>query len=486
MGFLKKIHFSKFKPTLLKHRWIILIFSLSIFLRFWHVPELFFFGLDEEYQSLLGWSIVKDFHIIWIGTSMADTGFYLGPGFVYFHSLLLYLSHGDPVVLGYMGALIGIVTTIVLYLTTKDIYSQKIGIIASILYGFSTYMNFADRRFWNPTLIPLVSILIVYSLIKSQKNELWIISLAFLLACTLHIHASLFVYFFIIPLILFVQFNNQKSVPSKKTIILAIVSFIIVTSPLIVFDLVHNFDNLKTPLRLLSRLGSNNSEITWIMSMKAFFDTLVQSFIFMESPAIFIIVSPIIIYFFWFLWKHKDNEANYVLFVTVITYFFIFVAYPGKVHPYYLLGLIPAFFIGSSVALSKITNKFLMILLAIFIGTNMYLFYLVTPSRYGIKSKKILIEHLVTAVGDESFSLSTTQSYRTNPGWRYLFQAYGKTPIQSDADQMFGWIYPDEINGSIKPTYTIFISTKHETLPQYSKEVYEAPYYGYIIKHNEK
>jgi hypothetical protein len=42
------------------------IVGLAAFLRFHNLPHLFIFGTDEEYQTNLAQTIIKDFHIIWI------------------------------------------------------------------------------------------------------------------------------------------------------------------------------------------------------------------------------------------------------------------------------------------------------------------------------------------------------------------------------------------------------------------------------------
>jgi|GEM_PF-1944979 len=55
----------------------LLIFSLALFLRFYHLPARFIFGTDEEYQAHYAMTLVRDIHPIWIGVSAADTGFYL-------------------------------------------------------------------------------------------------------------------------------------------------------------------------------------------------------------------------------------------------------------------------------------------------------------------------------------------------------------------------------------------------------------------------
>ena len=64
-------------------------------------------------------------------------------------------------------------------------------------------------------------------------------------------------------------------------------------------------------------------------------------------------------------------------------------------------------------------------------------------------------------VKNRPFTLETygrdPRQYHPYGGWRYLFKAYGQTPVKSFADDHFSWIYPDEISDT-KPVYKVIIS----------------------------
>lgn len=49
----------------------------------------------------------------------------------------------------------------------------------------------------------------------------------------------------------------------------------------------------------------------------------------------------------------------------------------------------------------------------------------------------------------------------TFEGWRYLFATYARAPERSDIDQVFGWLYPEEIHNT--PVKYSVVITGHDT-----------------------
>ena len=191
---------------------IILILLLALGLRLWKAPELFMFNTDEEFQANLAWTIYHHFHIIWIGVSVSFLNYYLGPGITYLNALLFHLSSGDPVSLAYFSALFGSLTTASLFYVTKKLFGFRPAVLAAIFYGASALLVYYDKRFWNPSLVPFISIWLTYSLISAFKNPRWLIAAWALLGVAFHVHLSLMLYW--LP-ILMVTLLLRKRQPVK-------------------------------------------------------------------------------------------------------------------------------------------------------------------------------------------------------------------------------------------------------------------------------
>ncbi len=420
--------------------WLVLfIFAIAAFLRFWKVPQLFFFGIDEEYQTLLAWEQVKHFHKIWIGLSAANTGYYIGPGLVYLHALLLKLSGGDPLIFGYFASLVGFATLIILYFVVRKLFDQRTALIATILSGFSPFVVYYDRRFWNSTFVPITAILLFYSLVRAKKNSRWFIFSTFLIAVAFHIHASLFIFIPIIILMMYRYIIITKRF-DKLTIAASVIIYLIITSPLLVYDLVHNFDNLKTPFRMLSQIGKGSGHFSILQHLTVF-------------PA-WITIAAIIVLVWFFL--SEEGKKHTVLKTVVGFYLFLFLFYPGPMLDYYYLGFFPFFAIIVGLFFRRLNNVLLGLIIFSYAIASFFMI-IRWPENGGLAAKKQFIETTSRQIGNNSFYLSTNQNYLYFGGWRYLFKIYGKTPAQSQADQLFGWIYPEEISKK-KPKLKVIIS----------------------------
>jgi hypothetical protein len=456
---------------IIKNNWVILlILFTSVLVRVSRLPQLFVFGLDEEYQANLAWWLVKDFKAIWIGVSAANTGFYLGPGFTYLNYLIFLIFKGDPIFLGYFSVILSLLTLASLFYITQNLINKKTAIVAILLYGFSSLVIFSDLRFWNPSPIPFISIWVIYSLIKSFKNTKWLMLSSVLLALSLHVHLSLLVYW---PIFIFCIFKNIKKI-SLSTWIFGIIGYFLIISPLIVFDFNHNFDNLKTPLRLISGLGSSTSGGSHIQGLL----TAVTNLFYQGNNSILKIIIFLLLTFSIFLFSKRIEQTKSIFLTTLCLFLGSFLIYPGIVHDYYLLGLYPLVCITVAVTLEKINWKVTAIILIVYIATNLSNFFSI-PTNSGLATKKSLVTQVSKNI-NQDFYLATSGDYRNDGGWRYLFQTYGKKPTQSDADNMFGWIYPEEISKT-NPKIRVVISEAEIVKFQKYPKFHSGIYYAYIV-----
>ena len=421
-----------------------------IFTRFYKIADFFNFGVDEEYQALLSWSIVKNFHVLLIGVSASNVGYYLGPGLVYLGAFLLWLSRGNPLSFAYFASFIGVLTIISLYYITKFIFNKKTAIISIILYTFSPLAFYYDRRYW-PLAVPLVALWIFFSLIKAFNNSKWLLLTAFLMGISYHLHISLWIFW---PIFLFTFFFLlYKKRASLLLIFKSILIFFITTLPLFVFDLVHNYDNLlmpirlfmfkqtRTPFNLLDRLPYLIQSFTkiWFITNSRFLQNLFFYFFFIFLALI--------------IFKKKSFSINIIGFL-VVSFSLAFIFFPSPMQEYYLVLILPFVIIISTLIIQLIPLITYPLLFIFFIYNS--LLFLGKPQYGDYKTKMNIIRGIKNKINNDRFILETEGEYITNGGWRYLFQSAGLIPSRSTADSVFGWIYPDEIS-QIKPKYKVII-----------------------------
>lgn len=469
-----------------------IVLVLITFLRFWRVPELFVFGIDEEYQSNLAWTIYKDFHIIWVGVSLTlgkagFDGFYLGPALTYINAFLFKLSHADPVILGYAASFLGVVTSASIYYVVKKLYGKWAGLIALTWYGFSSFMIFFDRRFWNLTPLPFFSIWAYYSLVKAKEDSRWFMVTVALLAASLHAHLILLIY--TIPLIYLLIKQYRKITPMVWGGML--VSFLVITSPLIMFEYFKKGQNIYLPYRLIKSFFEHTPEIsdpTMVPSWKVLLNTAASLFYaqpYSSFPIplwVGVISLLIVLGLVVRLYQQESSFKGRVLSFLYIFYLIILLIWPGKVHSHYLLAFFPLFAVALGAVLQRLKGSSVVTLLIIFSILNTYS-VLQSSTRYGLVANKTLVQNVVTYTGQSPFYLDYSRIESIWSGFRYLFKVYGKIPAGSSTDGMFGWLFPDELNTE-KPVYDVVI-TDENTPPRGTplKKVEGVGYKAYIYPH---
>ena len=237
--------------------------------------------------------------------------------------------------------------------------------------------------------------------------------------------------------------------------LISIVTFFAIYSPLIVYDLAKNFDNLKTPIRMLQS-GVGGMGVNFIFKHSfLLLDTLSRSILNESKPFQFAITVALLLGFLYSQRKNsqkKFQEPISILALIFSIYIFSFIFFLGEILDYYALGIIPLFFISISFVFNKFPNLFLVSIIFIFLILNVPSI-LKSGTKSGLMAKKEFIQKVSKSIKNDRFYLDTSGPYLYNGGWRYLFKIYGKTPVASRADDMFGWIYPDEIS-------TIYTSKK--------------------------
>lgn len=470
----------------------IFILLLSLAVRVYNLPQTFVFAGDEEHQAILAQSLVKHFHIIWIGVNAAHLGFYLGPYWAYFTALWLWLSKGDPLITGYVASILGVLTNLLVIFTGYKLFNKRVGLISGLLYATLPLLVFFDQKYWNPTPIPILSLLMLLSLYKLKTNPNWLIVFAASAGFIFHTHLAL------IPLIFvggFWIFKPKIKLPGK-IILTSVVVFLLVVTPLIAFDYFHKGSNITTPLRfrqitadpvnkvnpshhfiaLFQTLGriwyikpiSNNSDelITSCTSSSRVNNPNPDNISKRFNPPIWLsLMGCLILVLFLFNRSTWQKGATILLSLFIISIFISFLLFPGGSFEYYLLGTFPLllFLPGILSDYFPFAKKF--IILGTFLISTLGVFTVLTNNpEFGLVAKIALIRQTIEIIDNQPFELKQTGICHFYEGWRYLFVLNGKKPERSDSDQGLGWLYPEQITQN-KTKYTVILSEGRLPVP---------------------
>src|SRR5258708_806759 len=235
------------KRIIRDHFILLIILILASIIRIATNSHLMSFTADEEYQTYFAQTIIKHFHIIWIGMSAGGFDLYLGPYWIYIISPFLSIVQGDPVILGYLGSVIGILTVITLYYLAHEMFNKRVAIIACAFYSFLPLAIYYDQKAY-PTGIAFLSVLMTLALFKSQKNKYWWIIFALSYGMVFHIHLSLI----LAGIVGICWLITHRKTINKKVFALSILAFLIMVAPLVGFDYFHKASNITTPIRVVS------------------------------------------------------------------------------------------------------------------------------------------------------------------------------------------------------------------------------------------
>lgn len=461
----------------------ILIVILAAALRLITLPNLLSFTPDETYQAYITQTLIKDFHIIWIGLSAGGFNLYLGPFWNYIIYPFLYISKGDPLSLGVATSFLGIATTFLVYWTGKKMFNEKAGIIASLLYACLPLIIYYDQKPY-PSGMSFLTILIALSLYMTKFSGKWWILFAAAYGMVFHIHLSLIL--LIVPAIYW-AFHNRKRF-TKKVILLSALTFILMVSPLIAFDYFHKGSNITTPVRILnsSKEGKvkpkteyhlnnlfltfgrlwhldpykNNADEILYPCSKSSLSTISKPHIFFSFLTFFVLLTFI---FSKQAWIDTRKRLLILLSLSFIAPFtFLSIINPVE---YYLVGFFPLFFLITASLVESLNSKFKLLAYLLITGILVagLLTILTARGDFGLNTKKKLLIQVMDKIGNNEYVLEEEGDCHKYEGWRYVFSVYGRRPERSSEDKTFAWLYPDEVSNK-EARYKVII--KETRAPQ--------------------
>ena len=455
---------------------LILILTLAAVLRLAFLPKLMVFTPDEEYQLYLANTIIKNFHIIWIGVSTLGFDFYMGPFWIYIIYPFVALFKGDPIVLGYISSILGVFTTFLLYFLGKKMFNNKVGIIASLIYATSALIIYYDQQPY-PAGVPFLSLLITLSLFMSKYSNKWWLIFAASYGMVFHIHLSLFL---TIIVALYWGYIHRGSL-NKKVFLLSVMTFFLVISPLIAFDYFHRGSNITAPIRILqnSKIHTQNFNLSnrlndllqpfgrmWLLDPhknnadEILNPCMVNQISTTTKANWFVSITALLLFIFFLI--NKDtwrNENTRLLILLSLAFLLPFIFLP-VIRPieYYLLGFFPLFFliIASLIKFIPMNLRNVIYIVLVFFAVHGVYTVMVAKGDYGLATKKKLIVEIMQKINNQSFNLQEEGDCHKYGGWRYLFSIYGRIPVKSSEDQTFGWLYPEELS-TMPAHYSVII-----------------------------
>lgn len=232
-----------------------IILLVGAIFRLYKISEYMTFLGDEGRDVIIVRRIFTELHPPLIGPGTSVGGMYLGPLYYYFMAIPLALAGFSPVGPAVMIAVLGLITIAFVWWVGRLWFDKKVGLIAAGLYAISPTVIYFSRSSWNPNIMPFFAFLCVYSIWEVWKRNKfnWLIVLGISFAFVLQSHylglllAPTLFLFWIITL------RNLRLIRNSKFEILNFMQksffgfliFSVLMSPLLIFDIRHNYINSK-------------------------------------------------------------------------------------------------------------------------------------------------------------------------------------------------------------------------------------------------
>ncbi len=423
-----------------------ILLIVGFLLRIYKLEERLFFDWDQENFAWEAKKMLIDRKFTLIGAPTSIGGIHLGPFYTYLSNIFYFFFRMDPKGAGILSIIFGIFTIFGFYLVGKKMFNQKTAFLAAFFYTFSLPFITWDLIAWNPAPFHLFALLIVFCLYQSLKEEKYLIFLFLLLGLGFHLHfASLIFYPLTILILIFF-----RPVPSKRTIFLSFLAFFLVLSPLILFDIRHNFHNTKSLFNFFfSQAGQFSLEKTKFFSIgKMIYNETLSFLVYFWSEAL----KKIFLFFFWFfllfLWIFRKRERKIlaIFYLAIFLTFVFYSFYPGHVTEYYLMPLVPILVLLVSFIFSFLPNFFLIFLLFLLLIFNLN-FWWKYDKPLSLADKKAAVSFIINDSGNKPFRISLTCAPGYDTGYRYLFWFYKANLSDNLKDKIYTIVAPAGYHG---------------------------------------
>lgn len=432
---------------------IVAILLIAGFLRLYKIDQYMNFLGDEGRDALMIQRILVNHDFPLLGPTTSVGNIYLGPLYYYMMTIPMAISWLNPVVAAVMVAILGIFSVGLVYYFAKEWFGKFPAILASFLYAVSPINIINSRSSWNPSPVPfftLVSILGLY-LSRKRQNFRWFILTGVSLAFAVQMH---YLAFILLPIFLVFWIYQLTIKPKIKYFwqgtVGAIIAFLFLMLPLVIFDFKYKFLNYHAITALFSTQGGtvNFNIFTGILRMVSVYQDLLvtrymSGFNIIAGFAISILILiPLILAF-----KHRIKKLSWTYFVLTVWLFLGFIGlsvYKQAIYDHYLgfLAPVPFLLIGAFVNLFK--NKWQMIVFGILIFIlgflNLIKSPILLPPNQQLQKTQTVAKYIIQESQGKPFNFALIAENNYDGAYQFyldIFQHKPKVVPDEITDQLF-------------------------------------------------
>lgn len=432
-------------------RWEALAMAIIIlvagYVRLYKISQYMTFLGDEGRDVSIVRQIVtgEKFTLIGPGTSIGNM--YLGPLYYYLMTVPLAIWQLSPVGPAVMVAGFGLATVALLWWVARQWVDRVSALAVALLYALSPTVIIYSRSSWNPNIMPFFALLGMYAVWKVWRFGYWrwLVIAAVCLAFILNSH---YLGLLLAPVMGIFWLKSRKNLSAWRYTFIALVAFVLLMSPLVLFDMRHGWTNAAALHKFFAERQTtvNIKVYKAIPNLWPLWVQIVHSLVAAHNTVAASISAVVIIAgLIWGLWV-KNIRRDVVFIVVWLGVALVGLGlYKQHIYDHYFGFIFPAVFlalgfvfhllsrnrIGQGVALASCLG-----LLMVNIADN--------PLRYGPNNQlthtRVIADFINRESGNRDFNLALLSSHNYDMSYRYfltLDQAKYKTIHEKQTDQLF-------------------------------------------------
>lgn len=247
---------------------LVSILLVGAFLRLYKISEYMTFLGDEGRDAIIvrRLLVLGDPILVGPGTSIGDM--YLGPLYYYMMAPALFLAGFSPVGPSIQIALLGVITVALVYFIGKEWFGKWGGALAAFLYAISPTIIIYSRSSWNPNIMPFFALICIYCLwrVWQARQWKWMIVFGISFAFALQSHYLGLLLTPTIGLFWLLSLKGARGGERKefiKSSAIALVVFVALMSPLVIFDARHGWRNVSSMKKFFTERQTTVSARPW-------------------------------------------------------------------------------------------------------------------------------------------------------------------------------------------------------------------------------
>lgn len=431
----------------LKSNWLILLIIASgAFLRLYRIGDYMEFLGDQGRDVVIVRKFLQKGDLMFIGPQTSIGNMYLGPWYYYLIAPALLLSGFNPVGPAIAVALISTLAIWLFYKIVSQWFDKSSGFIAAFLFAVSPVVIYYSIFSWNPNIMPIFSLLVIYFTWQVwQEDKYKVLPFLFLsLAMVLNSHYLGLLLFPPVGLFLLLKFLKiKKDKKKKKEIIkfglLGLLIFFVFMSPLLLFDLKHDFANFRSVWKFFTvRQTTVNLKLyKGFLSLPKLINQVLSNFIIRKDfwSLVYLLIPFILVG----LWRERKRKVVKFLLVFGLTGILGLANYKQHVYAHYFGFLIPPIVVLLSISLKSLFPFTLPVLGYIF-WMMVASWHGLTPANYQLDRSRKVADFIIEQSKGEEFSLALLAEQNYDPPYRYFIEERGVEPInlhEKISDQLF-------------------------------------------------